>query len=179
MITKESYNFRSAAHLPNARYYALDESPIHMELTDLDRKIMDLLKENARRSNREIGRLLDANYILVGDRIKLLEENGLMHVMAVSDIRRAGFEHLLHLEIKVEGRPAEEVAEELAEFDEILAVSMISGEFEIVALLAATDLEDLQQKLETDIGKIKGIRRLLATMSLDVLKFDFDAKPLA
>ena len=179
MNIKESYTFRSAAHLPYPGNYALDESPIHMELTDLDHKIMDLLKENARRSNREIGRLLDASYLLVGERIKLLEENGLMHVMAVSDLRRAGFDHLLHLEIKVEGRPALEVAEELAEFDEILAVSMISGQFEIVALLAATDLDDLQQKLATDIGEIKCIRRLLATMSLDVLKFDFDAKPLA
>jgi Lrp/AsnC family leucine-responsive transcriptional regulator len=178
MDIKQSYNFRSARYLPVPGNHTPDESAA-MELTDLDHQIMDLLKENARRSNREIGRLLDSNYLLVGERIKLLEENGLMHVLAVSDLRRSGFDHLLHLEIKVEGRPAEEVAEELAEFDEILAVSMISGQFEIVALLAATDLKDLQQKLETDIGAIKGIRRLLATLSLDVLKFDFDAKPLA
>ena len=55
---------------------------------------------------------------------------------------------------------------------------MISGQFEIVALLAATDLDDLQKKLEVDIGGIEGIRRLVATLSLEVLKFDFDAKPL-
>lgn len=149
-----------------------------MELTELDHKIIALMKENARRSHREMGRILKESYSLVGERLKLLEDNNILTVVAVNDLRNSGFEHMLHLEIQVQGRSVDAVANDLAALNEVVAVSIISGQFEIVALLLALDKEDLERRLEKDIGGISGIRRLVATLALDIMKYEFDVVPL-
>jgi Lrp/AsnC family transcriptional regulator for asnA, asnC and gidA len=76
--------------------------------------------------------------------------------------------------IEVQGRPAEEVAQDLAAVEEVFAVHLVTGARDIEILVALHDLDELESFLLRDIGKIRGIRALSTGIAVDIIKYDFD-----
>ena len=100
-----------------------------------------------------------------------------MRVVAVTDFSALGYTVLLAVGIEVEGRPAEDVAQELATLPEVFAVHLVTGARDIEILVALHDFEELQPFLLQDIGRVRGIRSLSAGIAVDVIKFEFDRTP--
>ena len=61
-----------------------------MSFDPLDAAILDLLRQNGRMSNREIGRALDISEGTVRQRLKKLEDRKAMRLGVVIDIEAAG-----------------------------------------------------------------------------------------
>ncbi len=144
------------------------------ELDDIDRKIIAALKADGRATNQRIARTLRISPATVGARIRRLESVNAMRVVAVTDFSALGYKVLLAIGIEVQGRPAEEVARDLAALEEVFAVHLVTGARDIEILVALHDLEELETFLLSDIGKIRGIRALSAGIAADVIKYDFD-----
>jgi Lrp/AsnC family transcriptional regulator for asnA, asnC and gidA len=144
------------------------------ELDDIDRKIIAALKADGRATNQRIARTLRISPATVGARIRRLESVNAMRVVAVTDFSALGYKVLLAIGIEVQGRPAEEVAKDLAALEEVFAVHLVTGARDIEILVALHDLEELETFLLSDIGKIRGIRALSAGIAADVIKYDFD-----
>ena len=144
------------------------------ELDDIDRKIIAALKADGRATNQRIARTLRISPATVGARIRRLESVNAMRVVAVTDFSALGYKVLMAIGIEVPGRPAEEVAKELAALEEVFAVHLVTGARDIEILVALHDLEELETFLLSDIGKIRGIRALSAGIAADVIKYDFD-----
>jgi Lrp/AsnC family leucine-responsive transcriptional regulator len=81
---------------------------------------------------------------------------------------------LLAIGIEVKGRPAEDVAKDLAKLHEVFAVHLVTGARDIEILVALRAFEDLQQFLLKDVAKIRGILSLTPAIAVDVIKYNFD-----
>ena len=149
------------------------------ELDDVDRQIIAALKADGRATNQKIARSLRLSPATVGARIRRLENINAMRVVAVTDFAALGYKMLLAIGIEVQGRPAEEVAQELAALEEVFAVHLVTGARDIEILVALHDLEELETFLLQDIAKIRGIRTLAAGIAADVIKYDFDRAQIA
>jgi Lrp/AsnC family leucine-responsive transcriptional regulator len=147
------------------------------ELDDLDRKIISALKADGRATNQKIARSLKVAPATVSTRIRRLEELNAMRVVAVTDFSALGYTVLLAVGIEVEGRAAEDVAEELATLPEVFAVHLVTGARDIEILVALHDFEELQPFLLKDVARVRGIRSLTAGIAVDVIKFEFDRTP--
>lgn len=147
------------------------------ELDELDRKIISALKADGRATNQKIARSLKVAPATVSIRIRRLEELNAMRVVAVTDFSALGYTVLLAVGIEVEGRPAEDVAQELATLPEVFAVHLVTGARDIEILVALHDFEELQPFLLQDVGRVRGIRSLSAGIAVDVIKFEFDRTP--
>jgi Lrp/AsnC family transcriptional regulator, leucine-responsive regulatory protein len=149
------------------------------ELDDIDRRIIAALKSDGRATNQCIARSLRISPATVGARIRRLENMNAMRVVAVTDFAALGYKVLLAIGIEVQGRPAQEVAQELAALPEVFAAYLVTGARAVEILVALHDVDELEGFLLRDLAKIRGIRTLAAGIAADVIKYDFDRAPIS
>ena len=153
-------------------------APQH-ELDDIDRRIIAALKSDGRATNQRIARSLRISPATVGARIRRLENMNAMRVVAVTDFAALGYKVLLAIGIEVQGRPAQQVAQELAALPEVFAAHLVTGVRAVEILVALHDLGELEGFLLRDLARIRGIRTLAAGIAADVIKYDFDRAPIS
>jgi Lrp/AsnC family transcriptional regulator, leucine-responsive regulatory protein len=149
------------------------------QLDEVDRRIIAALKADGRATNQRIARSLRISPATVGARIRRLENMNAMRVVAVTDFAALGYRVLIAVGIEVQGRPAQEVAEELAALEEVFAVHLVTGARDIEILVVLHELEELENFLLRDVAKIRGIGTLSAGIAADVIKYDFDRAQIA
>jgi Lrp/AsnC family leucine-responsive transcriptional regulator len=148
------------------------------QLDDIDRRIIAALRSDGRATNQRIARSLRISPATVGARIRRLENMNAMRVVAVSDFAALGYQVLLAIGIEVQGRPAQEVAQELAALPQVFAAHLVTGARAVEILVRLHDLDELEGFLLRDLAKIRGIRTLAAGVAADVIKYDFDRAPI-
>jgi Lrp/AsnC family transcriptional regulator, leucine-responsive regulatory protein len=147
-------------------------------IDDIDRSIVDQLRSNGRATNQQIADRLNLTAATVSARIRRMEDANKLRVVAVSDFAAHGYNALLEVAIEVDGRPATEVAEELAEIPEVFAAHLVTGRYDIDLLVALHDFDELADLLLNRISKIRGIRSLVPAIAVDIVKYKFDVAPI-
>jgi DNA-binding Lrp family transcriptional regulator len=145
---------------------------------DADARIVSLLAEDGRRSNRDIARITGIAERQVAARIRRLLDGDRLRIVAVVDVFGAGFEFMLSIGIEVSGRPPADVATQLANMPEVLSVVLMSGEYDIEIVLVARDQEALARFVQDRLGRVAGIRRLAPALRLEVFKFQSGLGPI-
>ncbi|MDD3798977.1 MAG: Lrp/AsnC family transcriptional regulator [Novosphingobium sp.] len=143
-----------------------------------DRSIVELLRQNGRATNQQIAENLGLTATTVSSRIKRMEDANQLRVVAVSDFAAHGFNFLMEVAIEVDGRPASDVAQELAEFPEVFAVHLVTGRYDIDMLVALKDFDDLSHLLLDKFSQIGGIRSMTPAIVVDIIKYQFDIAPI-
>jgi Lrp/AsnC family transcriptional regulator for asnA, asnC and gidA len=146
-------------------------------LEEIDRRLIELLRADGRMAFRALADALGITEPVVRSRVRQLEASGFMKVVAVADAEAAGFELLLAVGVEVEGRPALEVAEALAELPEVFSVSQVVGTYDIELLMVARDHEHLAELVTDTLVRVPGVRRILTGLAVDVLKNQPDWVP--
>lgn len=144
---------------------------------ELDRQIIDELKRDGRASNQKVARNLGLSAAAVGARIRRLERDRLLRMVLVSDFEVIGCELLLTVRVRVRGRSARLVAQDLAALPEVFSCSVMVGAYNIELLVALPDIASLQRFLETDLAAIEGVSEVSTDTVVDMLKYDFDIVP--
>jgi len=108
-----------------------------------------------------------------------MEDAKAMKVVAATDFAAFGYNILIAIGVEVQGRPAEDVAKELARLPQILSINLVTGAKDIEILLAVQQFSELSDFLLNDIAAIKGVRSLSPAIAVDIVKFDFDIAPLS
>lgn len=143
-----------------------------------DRAIVDLLRQNGRATNQQIAETLGLTATTVSTRIRRLEDANLLRVVAVSDFAAHGYDLLLRIAVDVEGRASSEVAEDIAELSEVIAVHLVTGRHDIDMLVALPEFGQLSAFLNDELAKVPGIRAMHPSIFVDILKYQFDVAPI-
>jgi len=144
-----------------------DESNQGMDEGDF--RIVALLRRDGRMPYKAIAADLGLTEATVRSRVRRMEEADSLRVVAVTDYEAVGYSMMLAVGIQVEGRAADEVAEDLASFTQVFSVCQVVGTLDIEALAVARDQEDLNQLL-SELAAVPGVRKLEPSVALDVLK---------
>jgi DNA-binding Lrp family transcriptional regulator len=132
-------------------------------LDDLDWQILQILQENAKWTYTEIGNKLDVAHSTVYDRIRRMEEHGIIkRYKAVLDLEKAGMQQITALmTIHTDPKESEHIASKLAEFPEVLEVSSsFSEELVINAKVVAQDQAKLHSFIAQSIAPLPGVLRI-------------------
>jgi len=130
---------------------------------DLDWAILKILQENARLTYTEIGRRLNLAHSTIYDRIKRLEERGIIKKYAVViDPKRAGVKLLAAIvTVFTDPKESEKVAEKLAKQEQVLEVfTSLSEELLIIAKIVAEDQEKLHSFIAHFVAPLPGVLRI-------------------
>ncbi|MGC9009264.1 MAG: Lrp/AsnC family transcriptional regulator [Sulfolobales archaeon] len=139
-------------------------------LDELDLRILEILRENARISIRDIARLLRRAPSTVAERIKKLEKKGfIIGYTALIDSSKLGYRLNALTLLQVEGGYIEEVEKLLASEPNVRAVYDITGEYDIAIVSTFRDTEELDKFIKR-ILKNPHIKRSVTNVILRIVK---------
>lgn len=137
---------------------------------ELDIKIISLLQKNARLSFREIARELDVAVGTVYNRIKKLEESGVIKGYApVLDYEKLGFGLTALIGVKAQGRKIQEIERKIAEKSRAMMVYDITGEFDIFVIAKFRDREDMNRFVKWLLS-LDGVEKTNTSVAMQVVK---------
>ena len=148
------------------------------QLDAVDQGIVEILRVNGRATNQEIARRLSINAATVSSRLRRLEEQGALRVVAVTDFSAHGYNVLIAVGVKVLGRDVHEVARDLARLPEVFSSNIMNGPHEIELLVALRDFSEINLFLTDHVAGIAGVDELSPGIAADITKFEFNVAPL-
>ena len=138
----------------------------------MEKKIIELLCENARLSTSELAERCGASEAEVASAIKNLEKNGIIcGYTAILDDRALGENRVRALiEVKVTPKREggfDEVARRIAKYPEVVDVMLISGGFDLLLTVEGTSLAKVAGFVSEKLATIDGV---LSTSTGFILK---------
>lgn len=143
-------------------------------IDDKDRLISNLLQKNARIPNAEIARQLGMAPSAILERIRRLEERGVIRgYLAQIEPKSLGLGLLAFVYVRADDPPGhQETAQALKQLPEILELHHIAGEDCYLAKVRAADTESLGRLLTEKFGAIPTVRSTRTTIVLGTIKDD-------
>src|ERR1041385_4767611 len=137
-------------------------------INETDRQILKILQENSRTTNAEIARQVGMAPSAIFERIRKLEERGVIKgygAQLAGDAVGRGL--LAFIFVRLEDMVGEsKAAKALARIPEALEVHHVAGEDCFLVKARAASTEALGQLLREQIGTIKGVRSTRTTIVL-------------
>jgi Lrp/AsnC family transcriptional regulator for asnA, asnC and gidA len=141
------------------------------EIDKTDYDIVALLMENGRMAASEIARRLgDVTERTVRYRIGRMVEKGLMRVSAVVNPQVLGLDTIADVFMEVESDRIAEVAEKVAQFENVSYVACSIGETDLSVQVVAQDTAEVYHFVTEVIRKIPGVRKTTTSIVPLVVK---------
>ncbi len=138
----------------------------------IDAEILKILQANARTSNAEIARQVGLAPSAVFERIRKLEERGVIEgYTARIHASAIGLPLLAYIFIRDDEKPgAEKTSRRVAEIPEVLEVHHVAGEDCLLVKVRVPDTEALGRLLRDQLGRIGTITSTRTTIVLGTVK---------
>lgn len=130
-------------------------------MDEIDTKIINLLRENARMKNTEIARHVSLTERAVRARIEKLLRDGVIKRFTV-ETKPVGVEGIVLIDTQVDKTPA--VKEKARQMSDM--VFECSGDFDVAVRLRADNLDELNRRVD-EIRKLPGVNRTSTLIKLD------------
>jgi DNA-binding Lrp family transcriptional regulator len=137
-----------------------------MPMSEKDRALLSLLADNARMPVAELARKLGLSRTTVQARIERLEADGVIsgYGIKLSDAYLSGLVRA-HVLITIAPKALAGVTAALAAIKEVTTLHSVSGSFDLIAILTAPSIADLDRLID-GIGALDGVERTLSSVIL-------------
>jgi Lrp/AsnC family transcriptional regulator, leucine-responsive regulatory protein len=146
-------------------------------ISDKDARILEILQNEGRTTNVELARAVELTPSATLERVRKLEERGLIKgYTALLDPHALGLGLVAFIFVRVEEREDlttlkdEATAEALAELPSVQELHHLAGEDCFLLKVRARDTDDLYRILRDEVGKFRGIRGTRTTIVLKTVK---------
>ena len=138
-------------------------------LDAVDRALIDELQRDGRASYASLAKIVGLSEAAVRQRVQRLLDTGVMQIVAITDPLTVNLARQAMIGITVDG-DTREVAERLADIEDIEYVVLTAGGFDILCELICTDDDDLLELLNEKVRAIPGIRTTQSFVYLKLVK---------
>ncbi len=137
---------------------------------DVDEKILRLLSEDSRQSYRDLAKQLDISHVSVSNKVKALEEKGVIKgYTTVIDPDMMNYYPLCLRISASQGGNLSIIGDKVADYPDINVVMRVSGDCELLALAMCKDRETALELLDS-INEIDGIAKAESHIVLEAVK---------
>lgn len=145
-------------------------SSTEVEVDELDLKILDVIKNDAKLSVREIAKILNKSPSTILSRIKKLERIGVIKGYAtLIDYSKLNYQVTAITLLQVEGPYIEEVEKLLASEPNVRAVYDVTGEYDVIVISLFKTVSELDNFIKR-LLKVPHIRRSITSIVFRVIK---------
>ena len=145
----------------------------NFSLDDLDWQILQAIQENSKQTYSDIGRQLGVAHSTVYDRIKKLEQIGVIKKWTVDlYYDKLGLNYITaYMIVYTDPKESENVAKILSEANEVVEVSMsLSEELLIHAKVISRDQESLHSFIAKKVAPLQGVLRIRTSIITKKIK---------
>ena len=146
-------------------------------LDQTDLKILRILQQNARLTNKELAAQVNLSTTPVFERLKRLERNGyIKKYVAVLDADKLNRGFIVFCNVKMR-RLSKEIARDFMErmlnIPEVTECYNISGQFDYMLKIHAPDMRYYQEFVLNQLGTIENLGSLESTFVMDTVKLEY------
>lgn len=135
--------------------------------SSLDDRLLSALRRNARLSTSELARQLDVSRATVQNRIRKLEDAGIIEGYTVRLGQSWRDKRIrAHVLVEVEQKRSAEVTRRLEQLESVAALYVISGNYDLILELEVDSTGALSRQLD-DIGLLTGVLRTTSSVILE------------
>ncbi len=139
-------------------------------LDDLDLRILRLLNADARKSFREIAKAVDASLSTVSNRVRKLEEEGIiMGYAPILNEGRLGYDVLAVVGVKIHKGKLLDVQRRIAKDDRVTHVYDVTGEWDSIVVVRLKNTRELDAFIKR-LGSMEYIENTYTQVVLNVVK---------
>lgn len=139
-------------------------------LDETDQQILDALRQDGRTPFAQIADQLGVSPGMIRMRYNRLVEMGFLKVVAITNPLRMGYKAMAMIGVRTDGKKMLEVAEKIAEFDEVVYLIVTSGRFDILVEVFCVDHADLLRFITEKLYSIDGVRETESFIQLKIVK---------
>ena len=142
------------------------------KLDEFDRKIVEVLRANARLSNIDVAKRVGLSHSSCSRRIARLEREGfIVGYRALTNRQKLGFSVRAFCGVlRDSGVGWEELANHLASIEGVVSVVAVSGEADLMLEIVARDMEHYSQVVLRDVLDTKGVNATRSSFVLAEVK---------
>ena len=122
---------------------------------EIDEKIIEILKENARTTYVDIGKALGLSEGTVRNRIRSLTDSGVIKRFTVNISLGVGVRALIMISVDPQ-KPTLEISDKVLKLPGVEKIYEVTGEYDVVTVVSSSSIEGLNQTIE-EIRVIDGI----------------------
>ena len=142
-------------------------------IDDVDRRILEHLAQDGRRSNRDIASELGLGEGTVRGRIKRLQENNIIKIIALTSFAGPEPQQLAYIGVRAELLLVEEVAKAIAKMEFVRFVATMMGRYDILVITLVKDGSELISLVNEEIMTLPGVKHADTTLAVKGLKYDY------
>ena len=147
------------------------------QLDGVDRRILNILQADGRLSFRSVARRLRVSDATVRERVaRLLEREVIKGFSALVDPERAGMEVICLISVEADPEVAGQVAEELAEVEEVKLVMETGERRNLLVLGVFPSRDSLNEFLDQSLRGRRGVKLDSVTIALSLRKIDWTVR---
>jgi Lrp/AsnC family transcriptional regulator for asnA, asnC and gidA len=139
-------------------------------IDDLDARIITLLRNDGRRSNVDIARYLKVAEGTVRKRIERLVRERVIQIGAWADPLKIGYQTYANIELSVNLRDIEAVAERVAKLPEIFFLGIRTDRSDIFATACFRSNEHFHEFITKRLARVPGIRHASSSSINKIVK---------
>lgn len=143
-----------------------------VQIDELDQQLIDILSKDARTSNRRIAADLGVTEGTVRGRIRRLQKEGLIAFTAITSFELADSTKMAFIGAQVEVDRVREIAQKISAIDDINAVMVTMGRFNITAICLFNELDRLHELASEQILSIDGVHHVETSIAVKTLKYN-------
>ncbi|HHX01839.1 MAG TPA: Lrp/AsnC family transcriptional regulator [Firmicutes bacterium] len=141
-----------------------------MQIDDLDRKILQHLRDDGRVSYVTLANEFAVSEGTIRKRVRKLEENQVLQIVGVTDPFKVGMDTVAFIWLKVERNKLECIINEVKTIKEIRYLVITTGSYDVVAMAVLPNRERLIQLLNKQLGQIPGVQSTETSIVLEIHK---------
>lgn len=147
-----------------------------MKIDQIDKKILDILQEDARITNIELSTRIGISAPATLERVKRLEKNGVIKkYVALVDpakVSRGTFA-LVSVALLIHQIPSiDSFTKQINKLEEVLECYHITGSDDFMLKIAVENIEKYEQFILQKLTKIKGVSKVTSNIVLSTVKFN-------
>lgn len=137
-------------------------------LDEKDRRILDILKEDARRSFVDIAQAVNLSEPAVRRRIKNLVDTGVIHKFTVETEIGQGASAITLISVNP-AIPTAEISAKLLKMDGVDVVYEITGQYDIAVIVSGSSIASINKSID-DIRRLEGVGNTNTVIILKTLR---------
>ena len=143
------------------------------KIDELDLKIISHLQENGRIPVAELAKKLNQPENTVRYRIERLLKNGVIRrFTALVDPRALGLNVSAAVMFKVDPKKLDQLLEKLTSMKDVTNIYQLSGEWDLIAVVFAKDIQDLHERVE-ELRRTEGVKEMNVMITTRVIKSEY------
>jgi len=128
------------------------------KIDDIDLQIIKILNQDGRTPFSQIAQHLEVSTGMIRQRYYRLLQEGVLQVVAVTNPLLMGFTIMAHIGVKVDVGRLQEIADQIALFEEVIYLVLLTGSYDLHIEIVCRDMAHLQNFLTKKLFSVKGIK---------------------